>query len=200
MSNALPQTYVWLRPPPSVSHTLDAHRRRWWWPRDARLPAVHRLHMTLHPLGVLDDAQIHAVASALQRVRLPAFQFELDWTGVWTRNGIAVACPRPDAGVAQLHEACARALGASPRSVAWLPHVTLARNALGAGAELIEPLRWPVDAFWLVRSWILPRGSRHEVLRCYPLADAAAGPAGSNPCPAHGLPGSLWPASPLGLR
>ena len=76
----------------------------------------------------------------------------------------------------------------------------LARNALGAGAELIEPLRWPVDAFWLVRSWILPRASRHEVLRCYPLADAAAGPAGSNPCPAHGLPDSLWPASPLGLR
>lgn len=200
MSDALPQTYVWLRPPPKVNRALDAHRRRWWWPRGAQLPAAHRLHMTLHPLGVLDEAQIQAVAEALQRVRLPAFQFELDWTGVWTRNRIAVACARPDAAVVQLHDACAGALGTSLRSGAWMPHVTLAREALGAGAELIEPLRWPVDAFWLVRSWILPRASRHEVLRCYPLAGAAAGPVESKPCAAHGLPGRLWSAAPLGLR
>ena len=200
MSNALPQTYVWLRPPPQVSRALDVHRRRWWWPRGARLPAVHRLHMTLHPLGVLDDARIQAVAEALQRIRFPSFQFELDWTGVWTRNGIAVACAAPDAAVAQLHDACARALGSSLRSGAWMPHVTLARDALGAGAELIEPLRWPVDAFWLVRSWILPRASRHEVLRCYPLPGAATESIESNPCAAHGLPGRLWSAPPLGLR
>ncbi|MDI3380093.1 2'-5' RNA ligase family protein [Xenophilus aerolatus] len=156
--------------------------------------------MTLHPLGVLDEGQTQAVAEALQWVRLPAFQFELDWTGVWTRNRIAVACARPDAALAQLHDACASALGSSLRSSAWLPHVTLARNALGAGAELIEPLRWPVEAFWLVRSWIRPRASRHEVLRCYPLAGASAGPAESNPCAAQGLPDRLWSAPPLGLR
>lgn len=192
MSNALPQTYVWLRPPPSVREALDAHRRQWWWPRGCAQPRQHRLHMTVHALGVLGDAQIDAAIAALRAVRLPAFELALCWSGVWAGNGVAVACPRPDPALAQFHAASARAMGRAGRTAGWAPHVTLARNAWRAGAALLPPLRWPVHEFLLVRSWLPPHPVRHEELARYALQGACRlsepwpeppAAARSSPCP-----------------
>lgn len=173
--SSAPQTHVWLCPPPRVLQALDAHRRQWWWPRDdCRQPLAQRLHMTVHSLGVLSDRQIDAVSAALRAVRLPAFELELCWSGVWPGNGIAVACPRPHPGLARLHAASAQALGRRASAHGWAPHVTLARNALRAGASQLAPLRWPIEDFWLMRSWLPPHRAFHEALARYELDHAAA--------------------------
>jgi len=189
-----PGIYVWLRPTASVRQALDAHRRRWWWPQPNHQPAAHRLHLTLHALGPLDDACIAQVSGALSQVRADCFDLELGWSGVWTGNGVAVACPRPAPALMRLHGALRQALpGARPRQ-GWSPHVTLAWRALEAGAALLDPLRWPVREFLLVRSWLPPHQTRHEVLGCYALMGPGAGPA--PPCGGPAAPVASPPDTP----
>lgn len=165
-----PQAYVWLRPPAVLAHALDAHRQCWWWPEGSHLPRAHRLHLTLHALGPLDDEALAQVAHALSGLKADAFDLELVWSGVWTGQAIAVACPRAHPGLAQLHAALLRCLRATGAARSWSPHVTLAWDVARAGAALLPPLRWPVREFLLVRSWIRPgEPAHHEVLRRYAL-------------------------------
>lgn len=182
--SSLPQTYVWLRPPLPVRRALEAHRQQWWWPRGSEQPRPHRLHLTLHALGTPGERQVDAAIAALRALRLPAFELELAWSGVWTGNGVAVACPRLHPALAQLHAASAQALGRQVPARSWTPHVTLGRNALHAGAALLPPLRWPVREFLLVRSWLPPHPVRHEVLAQLGLDTQGRAPvdaAGSSP-------------------
>lgn len=164
-----PECYVWLRPPPAVRDALDAHRQAWMWPRGSHQPAARRMHMTLHVLGALDEAQIVQVSQALSTVHVPIFDMDLVWSSVWTHNGVAVACAELNPALAHLHDSLRHALHLPPPDRPWKPHVTLGRRALGAGAALLQPVRWPVHEFLFVRSWLPPHDVRHEELGRYAL-------------------------------
>lgn len=169
MYASFPQAYVWLRPPVELAEALDAHRKHWWWPDDCEFPHASRLHLTLHPLGPLDDAELDQVLNAMSALRVHAFDLDLVWSGVWTRNAIAVVRPREHDGLTRLHAELSRCLHGSDPVRGWSPHVTLARKVPRAGADLLPALRWPVREFFLVRSWLRPHRVRHEVLRRYEL-------------------------------
>ena len=161
--------FIGLWPPPGAHAALLAHGAAWSWPAAARRMRPERLHVTLHFLG--------EVASGL----LPALcrELALEWTGcelvldrpvVWP-GGIAVleasAVPEPLAG---LHAALAgrlRGLGVPVEERPYRPHVTLAREAVGA-----RPPASPVPVHWqagpgyaLVRS--LPGGGGYETLQSF---------------------------------
>lgn len=180
MPSPFPQAYVWLRPPAELALALDAHRRNWWWPRGCHFPKAHRLHLTLHALGPLDEEALAQVSHALSSMHSHAFDLELAWSGVWARNAtaIAVACPREHPGLAHLHTALFQLLRGRAPTSGWSPHVTLAWKVPRAGAAPLPPLRWPVREFLLVRSWIQPdETAEHEVLKRYELR-----PATDTPC------------------
>lgn len=175
---SFPQAYVWLRPPEELAQALAAHRDRWWWPRGCHLPEPHRLHLTLQALGPLDDETLAGVARALSSLGAQAFDLELAWSGVWSGNEVAVARPRADPGLANLHAGLCRCLRGRCVARNWSPHVTLAWKVPRAGAAPLEPLHWPVREFLLVRSWMRPwEPVQHEVLQRYALA-----PLTDTPC------------------
>ncbi|VTU18234.1 2'-5' RNA ligase [Variovorax sp. SRS16] len=159
-----PALYVWIAPDPAVQAAIDAHRRAWWWPEGSHQPKPHRLHLTLCPLGARSDAQLEGIDEALRGVRAGSFELVLDRSGVWTRNGVAVVCPQAHPGLTKLHHAIERAILPWARPAPWEPHITIARRALGAGAQRMTPIRWQVREFVLVRSWLPPHRVWHEVL------------------------------------
>ncbi|MDA7417293.1 2'-5' RNA ligase family protein [Xenophilus arseniciresistens] len=160
-------TVVWLKPPPEIANALVAHRKHWWWLSHKHFPAAHRLHLSMHNLGPLDDEEIGQVSHILSGVRVKAFDLALTWSGVWTSK-VAVACPQAHEGLTQLHAALARHLHGRLTRQSWSPHVTLAWNVPWAGAARLTPLHWPVREFLLVRSWH-GEEARHEVLSRYQL-------------------------------
>lgn len=165
-----PELYVWLAPDTAVQAAIDAHRRQWLWPRESHLPKAHRLHLTLCLLGTRSDAEVEDIGKALAGVRAGSFDLVLDWSGVWSRNGVAVICPGEHPGLTRLHRAIDRAMSPWARPAAWKPHVTIARRAQGADAPPLTPIRWQVREFLFVRSWLPPHAPWHEVLRRYPRA------------------------------
>lgn len=171
-TSSAPQLYAWLAPDATVQAAIDAHRSQWIWPPRAHQPRPHRLHLTLHPLGVHGEADIARFAEALAGVRANGFELVLDWSGVWPHNGIAIVTPRADADLERLHGAIGRAVAwCLPQHGPgrWTPHVTIGRHALHAAATRMEPIRWKVRDFLFVRSWLPPHPAWHEVLGRYPL-------------------------------
>jgi RNA 2',3'-cyclic 3'-phosphodiesterase len=164
-----PELYVWLAPDAAAQAAIDAHRRQWLWPQGSHQPKPHRLHLTLCLLGTRTDAEIEAIGKALAGVRAGSFELVLDWSGVWSRHGVAVVCPAVHPVLMRLHRAIDRAMSPWARPAAWKPHVTIARRAQGADAPPMAPLRWQVREFLFVRSWLPPHPARHEVLGRYPL-------------------------------
>ncbi len=167
---AEPELYVWLAPDAAVQAAIDAHRRQWLWPQGSHQPKPHRLHLTLCLLGTRSDAEVEGIGKALARVRADSFELVLDWSGVWSRHGVAVVCPAGHPGLMRLHRAIDRTMSRWARPAAWKPHVTIARRAQGADAPPMTPIRWPVREFLFVRSWLPPHPPWHEVLGRYPLA------------------------------
>lgn len=126
------------------------------------------LHLTLVFLGNVDDARVAEVERAAHAVAARAFSLTLDQPGYWKHNRIAWAGaslvpPELEALVADLRAALANARVAfDPK--AFASHVTLLRDAGEPRAMPALPLiDWKPDAFALVRSAALPRGSRYEV-------------------------------------
>jgi 2'-5' RNA ligase len=63
-------------------------------------------------------------------------------------------------------------LGRVDRKRAFVPHVTLLRKCTGRAATAsIEPIRWTVDDYVLVRSTLDSAGSRYEVIGRFLLTE-----------------------------
>jgi 2'-5' RNA ligase len=130
------------------------------------------LHITLAFLGNVEDARVAEVERAADAVAARAFSLILDQPGYWKHNriawaGAAVVPPELEALVADLRAVLANAhIVFDPK--AFVSHVTLLRDASEPRAlPALPPIDWKPDAFALVRSATLPRGSRYEVRKSW---------------------------------
>jgi 2'-5' RNA ligase len=172
-----PILYVFLMPGRAVQQALDGHRAQWYWPRPARQPKAHRLHLTMAVLGPQPDVAIADIRQALAGVEGPPLHLHLGGARVWTHNGVAVLLAEPGPALMRLHADLAQVLRPwVPQLPPWTPHVTLARRAWEAAAPQGSGIDWAVDEFLLVRSWLPPHPVHHEVLARYPLRGESAIP------------------------
>ena len=130
------------------------------------------LHVTLAFLGSVEEARVAEIERAAGEAAPRAISLVLDQPGYWKHNRIAwagasVVPAELEALVADLRGALLRA-GVGFDGKGFVSHVTLLRDAREPKAmPALEPIRWKLDGFALVRSLTLPRGSRYEVLKAW---------------------------------
>ena len=137
-----------------------------------RTTRPENLHVTLAFLGSVEEARVAEVERAAGEVAPRAVSLVLDRPGYWKHNRIAwagasVVPPELEALVSELRGALLKSqIRFDAKSFA--SHVTLLRDAREPrGMPALEPIRWKLDGFALVRSVTLPRGSRYEVLKSW---------------------------------
>ncbi|ALP53962.1 hypothetical protein Tel_12905 [Candidatus Tenderia electrophaga] len=132
------------------------------------------LHLTLLYLGQVDPETRRALAAKVDAIHAPAFELRLARFGHWRRPQVLWWGPHetPPA-LQQLVEAlrrAARACGLEVDTRPYQAHLTLARKLKrNPGRLQAEVQVWPVKAFVLVRSTLLPDGARYEILRRWRL-------------------------------
>ena len=133
-----------------------------------RATRAESIHLTLAFLGDCDADRLGALKAAAARVRVRPFELVLDERGFWNHNRIAwigaTATPGAlEALVSELRTALAEAQFAfDPKP--FVPHVTLVRKARpGFAMPALDPIRWQVDGFVLVRSVMRSAGSDYLV-------------------------------------
>lgn len=157
--------FVALWPPPAARRALAAEQARWTWPSGAALVAPHALHLTLHFIGAVPQADVARIADSLHMATAP-FALVFDRAALWPR-GVAVleASRTPDA-LLGLHLRLVdrlRALRLPVEARALRAHVTLARKAGGAQAAGLDdaPVVWRTrGGYALVQSCGAPCGYR----------------------------------------
>lgn len=137
------------------------------------------LHVTLVFLGDVPVSRIAAIIGALDGIRAEPFTLELDSCGYWRHNRIvwagAAQCPLP---LRRLVDALAVALqphGFRQEERRYTPHVTLLRDARRApGTGLPRSIEWIIEEFVLVQSVRRERMPGYDILKHWPLRDAAS--------------------------
>lgn len=141
---------------------------------DCKRVPVERLHLTLAFLGSIASERLPAVEAAAQAIAGARFALTLDRLGCWRRKGLAWLAPTEsppelealrrnlDAGLSEAGR------GLEKRN--WRPHVTLARKVTGpVKAGTVEPVRWRIRDFVLVRSVTHASGPEYTILSRYSL-------------------------------
>jgi 2'-5' RNA ligase len=137
-----------------------------------RTTRPENLHVTLAFLGGVEDARVVEVERAAGEVAPKVVSLVLDQPGYWKHNRIAwagasVVPPGLEALVFELRGALAKSqirFDAKP----FASHVTLLRDAHEPRAmPALAPIEWRLDAFALVQSVTLPRGSRYEIRKSW---------------------------------
>ena len=144
-----------------------------------RAMPVANIHLTLVFLGDVAAARFADACLAADGVTAPRFDFEVGTVGYWRHNRVVwsgpAQCPEVLRGLVAGLESALVAAGFQLDRRAYLPHLTLLRNARRAPVMPgMAVIRWPVSEFVLVQSLRQERGARYEVLRRWPLG-------GSNP-------------------
>ena len=161
-------------PAPEVQRALGEIARRARQECGGRTVADHNIHLTLVFLGDLPRDRLAELESLASAVRGRRFALAVDRLDYWRHNRILWAgCGSgPEALqalVAQLQGALAGAGYRFDRR-AYVPHVTLLRNARAAPAEGRCPaVAWPVVEFALVESAPRERARVYQMLRSWPL-------------------------------
>ena len=144
-------------------------------------PAIrpHRLHATLHYLGEhLNDRGdiVDAATAAATRVRCPPFEMTLASASSFsTRNDkhpCVLLCPEDRPPIHGLWRELSNRLMAAGfgryLKREFTPHVTVLYDTRVLTPQAIEPIRWQVRDFALVRS----RQGEHEVIGSWPLRES----------------------------
>ena len=151
------------------------------WSRELRAVCGGRavrpenLHVTLAFLGSVEDGRIEEVERAAGEVAPRAVSLVLDQPGYWKHNrivwaGASAAPPELEELVLELRNALARSR-IDFDSKPFASHVTLLREAREPRAmPELEPIRWEVDGFALLRSQLLARGGGYEILNSWKAA------------------------------
>lgn len=136
-----------------------------------RVTAEASIHLTLAFLGEADPVKAGAAGES---VTSGAFELPVDIAKYWKHNRIVWVGPREvpaglSALASSLHERL-KADGFALEDRPFAAHVTLVRKA--APPRALPPLpvlRWPAEAFVLVRSIPAGRLARYEVVRRFVL-------------------------------
>jgi 2'-5' RNA ligase len=139
-----------------------------------RATRAESIHLTLVFVGATPADRIDSLRAMMDAVRVPAFGFAFDRLGWFRHNRVVWAgVASPPEPLIDLQRAVARGaarLGFSLDVRPYVPHLTLARDALRAPpATDVAPLDWNVSSFVLVASDLLPEGARHRILHETPL-------------------------------
>jgi len=137
------------------------------------LPA-RNIHLTLVFLGEVARERLPGLEALAASTTAPRFDLVVDRVEYWRHNRVVWA------GVASIPAALALLVGRLESSLsaagyrfdrrAYVPHVTLLRNARRAPAvATMRTLAWPVGRFALVESVPATNGRSYEVLREWPL-------------------------------
>ncbi len=152
--------------------------------------AAHRLHVTLHDLGGYEAVPDELVAAAIRvaaTISVASFDVVFDQVMSFPGSGAYVLCG--DAGTeaaSAFRQQLGVAMGESDIrwSTAFKPHMTLLYDPMTILPQAIEPVRWHVAEFALVKSHV--GKTVHEILGRWSLA------AGGNATrPARGQPRSI---------
>lgn len=172
--------FVALRPPLSIRERLLAVMggiQGARWQQDAQL------HLTLRYIGEVDTPIANDVAAALEQVRHPPLDLQLDGCGMFDTRGrpnAVWAGVGPRAPLAALHRKVDQAVvraGLEPERRAYVPHITLARLPGAAGpvdrfladhAALTSPA-FTVTHMTLYESRMGHGGSSYEPVTRFPL-------------------------------
>ncbi len=133
-----------------------------------------QIHLTLRFLGSTDHDRATCLREAADRLSLPAFELVFDTLGYWPRPRVVWSMPShvPSAltDLAAQLERIAVACGLQPETRAYVPHLTLLRNARQRPVSVsMPPLHWPVDSFALISSQTLPQGAIYTELQRWAL-------------------------------
>lgn len=161
------------------------------WPDDATRTALNRigkwlhqhwggrrmradsLHLTLAFLGSTPVAHLDALTTAVDTVRVAAFDLILDQPGCWLHNHVGWLAPsQPPVQLGELVDGLNAALqsaGVQFDARSHVPHVTLLRNTSGGELPACEPVTWPARDFALVASRRSNDGAYYEVLQRWAL-------------------------------
>lgn len=149
-----------------------------------RATARDNIHLTLAFLGDVPPARLPELLALAEGVRRPAFSPSLDRLGWWRHNRIAWAGSRqPAPELAGLADDLAGRLAAAgwptgrKPGQAFVPHLTLVRQADAAPARDMPPLAWRCQEFALVRSRLSAGGPAYETLAAWRLIADGSSPA-----------------------
>jgi len=134
------------------------------------------IHLTLAFLGNVERAGLGRIEACAAAPRGQACDLVIDRVGYWRHNRILWAgiekCPAAFPALAAALASALRTLGYRLDSRAYVPHVTLLRDARRAPAHSAIPaIEWPVYDYALVESVPRGQGRVYEVLKRWPLAN-----------------------------
>jgi 2'-5' RNA ligase len=149
------RVFIALWPNPGVREQLRAWRDRFDWRKSASPVPTGKLHVTLHFLGNVARERLPELAQGLG-VPFAPFVLEFGHPELW-HGGVAVLAPDvAPAPLQALHAALSDALlrlSLTPEARPYRPHVTLARRAGAALAQIEGPaVAWQVDGYALMES------------------------------------------------
>ncbi|HUR40656.1 MAG TPA: RNA 2',3'-cyclic phosphodiesterase [Verrucomicrobiae bacterium] len=130
-----------------------------------------RAHLTLLFVGAVPEAQFAKLWAAAAKVSVPSFELVIDQVGCFYRSRAFWAgptqVPEPLAELAGQLRAAVASAGLPPDAKAFVPHVTCLRDVSDRIRPVpIEPIRWAVREFALVRS------PEYHVVSHWPLQNA----------------------------
>lgn len=164
-----------LWPPPATRKSLMAIAQTLQAACGGRSPDRGNLHLTLAYLGRIADDRQQALCDLGSGIRVAPFVLSLEPIGWWRRQRLVwIGTTQVPSGLALLAAALGRQLRASgfrTESRAFVPHVTLLRDARREPpATNPWSLSWPVRRFVLARSNPGPLGVRYDILKTFQLA------------------------------
>jgi len=180
----MPRLFTGLEIPDAIGQQLSMLRgglpgARWIDPEN--------YHVTLRFIGDVDDALAHEAASALGRIRRPAF--DLRFQGLTSFGGRKPRAVIAEATTPQAlmelqaeQERLLRRIGLEPEGRKYIPHVTLARLRDSSSRDVADYLaacglfrtpEFKVERFVLFSSRNSTGGGPYVVEAAYPLSGAA---------------------------
>lgn len=142
--------------------------------RGGRLLDSLNLHLTLHYIGPVDEADMDCLSRAAQQVESRPFKLKLDRLGYFKRPMILwLGCQEAPEGYVELLNQLAEMIatcGFEMEEGANKPHVSLRRKVSRpreyAGIQAIE---WQIGQFVLMESVPVKDGVSYRVIESYPL-------------------------------
>jgi 2'-5' RNA ligase len=163
-----------LTPPMELARVFHHHAMTELRECHGRPLKPEQIHLTLRFIGPVDGKIAACLQQAANSITLPRFELVFDIMGYWPRPRVVWSMPSQipptlSALAAQLEQVCV-SCGLTPEKRAYVPHLTLLRNARQAPAIVtMKPRHWPVDAFGLIRSETLSQGAVYTELQRWPL-------------------------------
>lgn len=168
--------YYALWPERAVAERMHGHAAALRAAVGGRITRVDSIHLTLAFLGDVDAARVDELMVPPAAITAGAFRLDVDRIGVWHHNGIGWLAP--SAAPPALIDLQSRlsgwieSIGFALEKRAFAPHATILRKCTGKLATAsIEPIRWMVDDYVLVRSTLDSAGSRYEVIGRFLLTE-----------------------------